>query len=1093
MLRKLFRFFLIPLQIAVICLLIAAGAFLWRLHQGPININKFIPYLVQIASSSDTATDISIESAEMRWGGIHHLIEFSVTDFKAFDDNQHLILSVPQLSFSFSPAALFHGTIAPRTLVIYHPYLNLTLNKQGELKQTEEEGGSTMALETLLHILKREKHLSEFSLIKANIKITDALHDAVWKMPVVNLTYSRRFRSNTLKGSVQLALDDQHNQILKLNGFWKRKSKKIPFTIQTDNLDLMHLVPVQKYPYMKNFTTPISLTIDTLLDTLPLKTAPLAYWRKAIDKISFKISGGRGIINLPDPVIARYDLEQFEITGSMHNSADGFDISHFDLVMQSGARAQGSMTISGIGEIIDAGNWDKIQATLNAETQNVPMNMLPSYWPASLGPNVHAWVKRNLRGGMINSSKFVLHFKGLTNDAGIEADLVDGTIKVTDTQVVYLDDMPPADHISGQIHLTLDDLIVTVEQAVSNNVTAEKGGTFSILGMTQPVTTAVLDIKLNGKVPNILEILNSPALLFMNAIGIDPQKTTGTAQGNLQLTFPLGDAFKSADQIHVKANADVRNADVNDIILGLGLQDAILKFSMDGKDLSLNGSALFYGATAKYSLEHSFDEAKKKQTEIKLHVNLNNKARDYLNYPFFTVPAVSGVMPTDLTLVLKNNDTAALNITADLTAAEIDLREIGWLKPAKTEGHGAFALELAKGLPTKAPLISLTDVKGTKINGKINFTAKGLPKDIDIDSIVTQRTNARVNVSFSKNGDITVNLEGKDLDISRLLSHGTSLNIRPQKEEIQKPVTIQIQAVLDRLWLSQKGYSEKNTFSALHHDGWENMRASGYVGRKKVPQHLLLEPAEKEGDYTFSMVSEDAGYTLKALDYISTVKGGRLELNGIYTTGTGSKGTATMSDFYLENDQTLIQVLQLTSLTGILDTLRGEGLFFDKAEIPYTTNYESLTIDSALISGSSLGITLNGKYYRQTGYMNLYGSLIPFYSVNSLLGKIPLIGGLFSGEKGGGLIAPTYTIKGKLPSPHISVNGFSALAPGAIRSMFGKIAREEGDLSKEEETQQKTSVPEKKDAFKPIDPASQTEITDEELHREPKTERVLDP
>ena len=68
----------------------------------------------------------------------------------------------------------------------------------------------------------------------------------------------------------------------------------------------------------------------------------------------------------------------------------------------------------------------------------------------------------------------------------------------------------------------------------------------------------------------------------------------------------------------------------------------------------------------------------------------------------------------------------------------------------------------------------------------------------------------------------------------------------------------------------------------------------------------------------------------------------------------------------------------LPSLTGIIDTLRGEGLFFDKAEIPYTTDKESLTVYDAVISGASLGITLNGKYYRQTGYLNLRGSLFRF-------------------------------------------------------------------------------------------------------------------
>ncbi|MBO4643385.1 MAG: AsmA-like C-terminal domain-containing protein, partial [Alphaproteobacteria bacterium] len=961
--------------------------------------------------------------------------------------------------------------------------LHLTLNKQGELNQTNEEEDSSITLETLMQFLKKEKHLIEFSLINAEIKITDTLHNAVWHIPQANLTYSRRFYKNKLEGLVRVALDDKNDQTFRLKGSWKKKDKTIPLIFKTDQLDLTRLIPAQKYPYLKNFTTPVSLTVKTQLDPSPLmQTSTLPYWRKAVDKVNFEIIGGHGIINLPDPVIARYDLENFKIDGIMYGSADNFDITNFHLVLQNKGEAQGSMTVSGLGELFDTGNWKNVQAELKAKTLNIPMNMLPSYWPASLGPDVHAWVKRNLRGGMIDDSTFTLHFKGLENEPGIDADMVDGIINVTGTQVVYLDDMPPIDDVSGQVHLTLNDLIVTVKRASSHNITAQAGGTFSILDMQQPITTAALDMNLNGRVPDILEVLDYPALELTRDIGLNPDKTTGIARGNLQLYFPMGDAFQSSDQIYVKVDANVRNADIDDIALGLGLQDAILKVKIEGRDLDLNGTALFYGATAKYTLAHTFDHSKKTQTNIQLHVNLNNKAREYLNYPFFTAPAVSGVMPTELSLILKNDKTGTLNITTDLTNAEIDLREIGWLKPAKIPGSGAFKLELADGLPTVAPTLSVSDEQNCEISGHIDFDA-GKIKDLNIESIKAERTKANIKVAFEKNSDISIEFGGSDLDISRLIKQGTSLNIRPKEETAaETPVTIRISAFIDKLWLSEQGYSENNSFSAFYQNEWKNIKADGYVGEKKVPQHLTLSPADKEGLYVISMTSEDAGYILKALDYISTVKGGQLKLNGFYTPGIGTKGALNISDFYIENDQMLIKILQMTSLTGILDTLRGEGLFFDEGEIPFTTDNESLTIESALVSGSSLGITLNGKYYRETGYMNLYGSIVPFYSVNSLLGKIPLIGGLFSGEKGGGLIAPTYTIKGKLPSPDVSVNAFSALAPGAIRSMFGMMTRDEGDLSKEDGKAVEEAP--KKEEFKPLDPSLQTEIKDEELQHE---------
>ncbi|MBR4127299.1 MAG: AsmA-like C-terminal domain-containing protein [Alphaproteobacteria bacterium] len=1081
MLRKLFRFFLISLQTVVFCLLVGSGVFLWRLHSAPLNIDRYIPYITKMAAPVDANMKITIETAEMQWGGIRHPIDFNIKNLKIFDAEEKLVVSIPQLSFSFSLSALLRGTISPRTLAIYRPYLNLALNKTGELQQNPEDGEAVTELAFLIDILKHEKHLIEVSLIKAKVKITDAMHNTVWNIPEADLSYSRRSKTNKLDAFVKIALDDMHFQSVTLKGRWKKKSKKIPLTFKAENLDLTRLFPAER-SFFKNITTPIDLRLEIRLDSLPLKDTTLSYWRKALDRIDFTIAGGKGIIDLPEPVIARYDLERFTITGALHASADNIDISDFNVTLQNGGTAQGNLSVSGVGGAIDTGNWENIQASLNAKTKNVPMEKLASYWPASLGPDVHDWVKRNLRGGMIDDTTFALHFKGLSGEAGIEPDMVDGWIDVTDTQIVYLDDMPPINEASGRAHLTLNDLLITIKHGVSNGVSAENGGTFSILGMTDPVTTAVLNTDISGNVSDILEILDSPALNFMKAIGIDPKKTTGTAQGNLKLKFPLGDALKSADQIDVKVDATVRNADVENIILGLGIQDAILAVKMDGRDLFLNGTALFYGATAKYKLHQSFDPAAKRMTDINLHVDLNDRARKHLNYAFFTDPAVSGVMPTDLSLVLKPDNTGVLDISADITNLAIDLREIGWNKPEKIPGNVLFKLNLADGKPTAAPLISMTDQNGSKIKGSLKFRKNGKLKNATFSQIKTDRTNAKITVDFSSKNAVSVKLSGTSLDISGLLKKGTSLNIRESEsiDDSNDPVHLYMDASIKKLWLSENGFSEQNTISTRYHDGWKKMRFNGLIGEQKVPLKLLMEPTKESGIYTLTLTSEDAGYTLKAFDYISTVKGGRLNLNGVYTVGSGSKGTVSISDFYLEDDKILIQILQLTSFTGILDTLRGEGLFFNQAEIPFTTDNESLIIDSALASGSSLGITLNGKYYHQSGYMNLYGSIIPFYSINSFLGKIPLIGGLFSGEKGGGLIAPTYTVMGKLPSPDVSVNAFSALAPGAFRSIVGKIIREEGDLSQKETV----SSPEKKENFKPINPTVQTEIIDEELLHE---------
>ena len=1103
MLRKLFRTFLILFQTAIACVIVAVLGFLWRLHQAPINIDKYVPYLIQMTSSSDAPVNISIGRTELRWGSWSHLVDFHLSDYKAYDENNHLIASVPQLSFSFSLSALLHGTISTKTLVVYRPYLDLTLDEKGDITQKMEEDNSSVSLTSLIEILRCEKYLTELSLIKAAVKITNATTKKVWNAPEVNLTYTRRFRKSKLNGFIKIDLDGKNYQSVKINGSWKKrkieKNKEISFTVQTENLQLTKLIPVQKYPFFKNITTPIDLTIETKLSPLPLKEETLSYLRHAVSQINFTVTGKKGMIELPDPVMASYDLRQFTISGDINKSANGFDLSKIELVMQNGATAQGTMSVSGIGHIIDTGSWEKLSAELSAKAQNIPVEKLASYWPASLGPDVHGWVKQNITGGMIDSADFALHFKGLPDEIGITPDMVDGIINVAGTKITYLDGMPAVDDVSGQLHLTLDDLVITINKTSSHNVTAEKGGTFSILGMTKPVTTAALNIDVNGNVPDILAILDSPALGFMSLIGINPQKTTGTAQGNLQLKFPLGSALQSAEQIYVKTDAEVHNADVEDIILGLGVQDAILKVKMDGKSLSLAGTSLFYGAATNYSLKQSFDNKKEVMTDIKLHVDLNDKAREHLNYPYFTAPAITGVMPTDLELIFKRNGTGILNISSDLSKTEIDIREIGWTKPFKIDGKAVFTLNLKDGKPTNAPVISLTDSQGNVINGSLSFTDEGRLKQVKVPVIKTKYTDAALDIDFDKNEGIFVSLTGEQLDISGVLKKGLSYDF-PQSDEEKTTsekaqdentsLQLAVNAFVDKIRLSEKGASERNKFELYYYGDWEKILFDCFVGDKTTPLTFSMKPTKEDKIYSLALTTTNFGEVLNILDYTSTVNGGKLTMSGSYVAGIGANGSITVSDFYLGKDKILTRILQLTSLTGILDTLRGEGLHFDSGDIPFIFDETGISVDSALIAGSSLGITMNGKFFRKTKYLNVYGSVIPFYSINSFLGKLPVVGTIFSGEKGGGLIAPTYTIKGNVPSVDISVNALSALAPGTLRSMLGKLFRNDGDLSQKEEKDSKEKEP-VKETFKPIDPSLQNELSDDDLEHDPTIGQVL--
>ena len=86
-------------------------------------------------------------------------------------------------------------------------------------------------------------------------------------------------------------------------------------------------------------------------------------------------------------------------------------------------------------------------------------------------------------------------------------------------------------------------------------------------------------------------------------------------------------------------------------------------------------------------------------------------------------------------------------------------------------------------------------------------------------------------------------------------------------------------------------------------------------------------------------------------------------------------------------------------------------------------------------SGSSVGLTFEGKIDKREDLTDIGGTVVPVTFVNDFISNIPLIGTLLTGGEGA-LIAATYSIKGPVKTPTVMVNPLSALTPGILRRIF---------------------------------------------------------
>jgi hypothetical protein len=152
-------------------------------------------------------------------------------------------------------------------------------------------------------------------------------------------------------------------------------------------------------------------------------------------------------------------------------------------------------------------------------------------------------------------------------------------------------------------------------------------------------------------------------------------------------------------------------------------------------------------------------------------------------------------------------------------------------------------------------------------------------------------------------------------------------------------------------------------------------------------------------------------------------------------------GTATIDDAVIRSSPVLGKLLQAITLYGLVDALRGPGMGLSRMVVPFRYDGSDLTVDEAHVSNSSLGLTASGRINLSSGKTSMTGTIVPAYFFNSMLGHLPLVGKLFSPEKGGGVFAARFGLSGQIDDPGISINPVSALTPGFLREIFGIFDR----------------------------------------------------
>ncbi|MGI9406654.1 MAG: AsmA-like C-terminal region-containing protein, partial [Hyphomicrobiaceae bacterium] len=109
---------------------------------------------------------------------------------------------------------------------------------------------------------------------------------------------------------------------------------------------------------------------------------------------------------------------------------------------------------------------------------------------------------------------------------------------------------------------------------------------------------------------------------------------------------------------------------------------------------------------------------------------------------------------------------------------------------------------------------------------------------------------------------------------------------------------------------------------------------------------------------------------------------------------------------------------------------------FDQLRANFSVGNGQFLLHKSFINGPALGATLRGKVDFERRRVQLGGTYVPLYGLNSALGSLPILGQLFVSRRGEGVLGITFGVQGALDNPEVLVNPVSLVAPGIFRKIF---------------------------------------------------------
>lgn len=1001
---------------------LALGAAAWRLSQGPVSLSFLSPYFDEALNPPGAAYRIDFSDTILTWAGWERALDVAIVDVRVSGRGGGPRIEIPQVAVALSARALFAGRIAPTRLDVARPTIPLRRAADGRLRLDLGDGEATLSAASLLGPLWSEagrsgaaRSLREVRVTGAELRLVDEASATRWLARDADLTLRREGPAIRAEIAASLVLEKRAPRVTAA-AVLRPGAGQTAVAVTVDGLvpaDLAGRVPGLEP--LAAFGVPLAGKGRVLLDAAGRFVSA-----------SGRLSGGAGRLHLPGYPEEGLAVAGLSFEGSV-NAAPAQLVADRLSVDLGGPR----LTASGVANLVGS------VATLNADltVADLPAAELGRLWPRGAAAGGRRWVLRNITAGVLSEGRASLF--GRINFAGapsFSVDAVDGGFRIEEATIHYLRPMPPAVGAAGSARFTAQGMDFTVERGGVEGLKVSEGRIH--IGPFDGADSRLdLELVVRGPVADALALLDHPRLRLVSRYGIDPASVSGLAATRLAMGFPLLDTL-SADEIDVRAASNLSGVALAAAFRGVGFDGGAFSLKLDSEALRIGGKATVGGAPAELFWQENFDPAAPVLRRYAVTARLDDALRRRLGVD--VEPEVEG--PVAVALDYRERRAAPALLTARLGLDEATLRlpVAGWRKEAGVPGVALLDAAVADGRLAEIRDLDLR-TEGLRFAGRLVFDrADGGLQRAEVRELALAGNVLSGTAARRADGGFDVSVSGPVLDAGPLVER---LGGAPPGAGGAKLPPFTLEASVQRLAVTRKAALSDALLTAAY-DG-ERLRTldlAGGIGGDGGDGRVELSLVRDHGRQVLSGRATDGGAAIAALGLSDAVRGGVFTLAASRPDQAGApwSGRAKLERFHLVRAPMLARLLTLASFNGVRDALAGKGIAFRELTLPFEADGDRIKVNEARAVGSQLGLTASGTIERTAETVEMTGTIIPAYSLNSLPGKLPVLGPIITGgESGGGVFAATFRLSGPLDEPTIRVNPLAALAPGVLREIFG--------------------------------------------------------